>query len=84
MTVQSQKFRKAIYLSGIESENYQAVLLQCTHKGCAVRPVGDLLICPCHGSEYNQLGKVLKSPAEEDLFRFRVSSDESSVYIHLT
>lgn len=82
VTVQGQRFRKSIYLSGIEDENYQAVHLHCTHKGCEVRPAGDLLICPCHGSEFDRLGKVLKSPAEEDLFRFQVSHDESLVYIH--
>lgn len=84
VTVRSRRFSEAIYLSGIENENYQAVLLHCTHKGCEVRPVGDLLICPCHGSEYNQSGKVLKSPAEEDLVRFRVSHDDSSVFIHFS
>ena len=84
VTVQGQKFRKAIYLSGMENENYEAVLLHCTHKGCEVRPVGDLLICPCHGSEFDRLGTVLKSPAEKDLPRFRVSHDESFVYIHFS
>ena len=84
VTVQSQRHRKAIYLSGILSENYSAVLLHCTHKGCAVRPGGDILICPCHGSEYSTQGEVLKSPAEKNLVRFKVSYDQHFVYIHLS
>ena len=84
VTVKSQRYRKAIYIGGILSEKYSAVLLRCTHKGCAVRPSGNLLICPCHGSEYSLQGEVLKSPAEEDLARFKVSYDQDFVYIHLS
>ena len=84
VTVQTQRRKKAIYLSGILSKNYSAVLLRCTHKGCAVRPGGDILICPCHGSEYSPQGEVLKSPAEKNLERFKVSYDQDFVYIHLS
>ncbi len=82
VTVQSSKFKESIYLGGLQDENYLAVLLQCTHKGCSVRPSGDLLICPCHGSEFDRTGKVLKSPAEENLSQFRITYDERLVYIH--
>lgn len=83
VTVRSQRFSEAIYLSGLENEDYEAILLHCTHKGCEVRPVGDLLICPCHRSEFDRMGKVIKSPAEKDLARFQVSHDQDSVFIHL-
>ena len=84
VTVKSQRFKESIYLGGVENEQYTAVLTHCTHKGCEVRPAGDILICPCHGSEFSATGQVLKSPAEANLLRFKVSEDDQKVYIHLT
>jgi len=81
--VQSNRYRERIYLSGISDENYAALLTHCTHKGCELKPAGDILICPCHGSEFSSTGKVLESPAERDLMQFRVSHDSKFVYIHL-
>jgi len=81
--VESMRYLERIYLSGIPEEKYTALLTHCTHKGCEVRPVGDILVCPCHGSEFSNTGKVLESPAEQDLMQFRVSHDEKFIYIHL-
>ncbi|SFK87738.1 Rieske (2Fe-2S) protein [Geodermatophilus ruber] len=40
----------------------------CTHQGCAVRPDGDELVCPCHGSAFDPAdGGVLEGPATEPL-----------------
>lgn len=62
---------------------YTALVMKCTHKGCEVRPAGDLLICPCHGSEFTNKGKVLSPPATENLHGFRTSVDGASILIHL-
>ncbi len=40
----------------------------CTHLGCLInKKEGDYLVCPCHGSEYNLDGKVIKGPAWKNL-----------------
>ena len=41
----------------------------CTHMGCIVRwnHVEQSWDCPCHGSRFDPLGKVLTSPAVSDL-----------------
>ncbi len=40
----------------------------CTHLGCVINQVeNERLVCPCHGSEYDLNGKVLKGPAYKNL-----------------
>jgi len=37
----------------------------CTHLGCVVpwNPAENKFLCPCHGSQYNNQGKVVRGPA---------------------
>jgi len=74
------KYSKPIFLVK-NKRNYIALLLLCTHKACKVKPGGSILICPCHGSQFSYEGKVLKGPAEKDLFAFKVSTDNENIYI---
>jgi len=41
----------------------------CTHLGCVVpwNASENKFICPCHGSQYNAQGKVVRGPAPESL-----------------
>lgn len=40
----------------------------CTHLGCKIDKLeGDRFVCPCHGSQYDLNGKVLKGPAYKNL-----------------
>ncbi|WP_036486085.1 cytochrome b6-f complex iron-sulfur subunit [Myxosarcina sp. GI1] len=41
----------------------------CTHLGCVVPWNGNenKFICPCHGSQYNDAGKVVRGPAPQSL-----------------
>lgn len=46
----------------------QVFLAHCTHLGCKINQiVNGKLVCPCHGSEYNLKGQVLKGPAYKNL-----------------
>ena len=74
-----------VYLSKSSgtAENYTALLMRCTHKHCEVKPAGNVLLCPCHYSEFSAAGKVLKGPASTDLEKFTVSHDSQNIYIHL-
>lgn len=40
----------------------------CSHLGCRIKELrNEKLICPCHGSEYDLTGKVLRGPATKNL-----------------
>jgi thiosulfate dehydrogenase (quinone) large subunit len=44
--------------------HFVALSTQCTHEGCPVNPPsGGVITCPCHGSQYDLQGKVLRGPA---------------------
>jgi len=48
--------------------NY-ALKAECTHLGCLVQwdPRGKKFLCPCHGSQYDSEGSVLRGPAPHPL-----------------
>jgi cytochrome b6-f complex iron-sulfur subunit len=49
-----------------------AYSLTCTHLGCMIEGDGDVFTCPCHGSRYDEDGRVLKGPAQKALKKLRV------------
>ncbi|TDE89653.1 Rieske (2Fe-2S) protein [Occultella glacieicola] len=52
----------------------------CTHQGCSVRVREDVLYCPCHGSEFEQLtGAVVSGPADQPLPEVAVQIREGNV-----
>lgn len=53
--------------------NYIALSDVCTHEDCTVDFNGSVLPCPCHGSQFNLEGKVLKGPAIRALTKYNVS-----------
>ncbi|MCK3682560.1 Rieske (2Fe-2S) protein [Maribellus sp. YY47] len=56
----------------------------CTHLGCKIdKYEGDRLVCPCHGSEYNLQGEVMKGPAYKNLnvIPSQISDDGKNIII---
>jgi Rieske Fe-S protein len=58
----------------------------CTHAGCSVHYVAttNLLMCPCHGSEFALTGEVIRGPAGIPLKTFAVSIDTSTNTLTIT
>ncbi len=77
------QFNFPICVFQLEKEKYSAVLMECTHKSCELQTNGNYLICPCHGSEFSNKGKVQNPPAESDLKSFAITFDHENIYIHL-
>lgn len=51
---------------------FHAVSAICTHLGCTVKKAGAGFNCPCHGSKFDQDGRVLSGPAPRPLEWFEV------------
>jgi Rieske Fe-S protein len=52
----------------------------CTHLGCVVHwnPAERTFDCPCHGSRFDCMGKVVNGPANSDLEPVAESAEHSS------
>jgi Rieske Fe-S protein len=58
---------------------FVALSTVCTHQGCIVDdPSSGVMLCPCHGSEFNLQGAVLRGPAQAPLARFTVTLDAAT------
>ncbi len=66
------------------ANGYQAFSLVCTHLGCTLEEDGENFSCPCHGSEFDQDGKVLKGPATKELSELKVDLSEEGKLILTT
>ncbi|CAM8951823.1 unnamed protein product [Rhodiola kirilowii] len=53
----------------------------CTHLGCVVpfNKAENKFICPCHGSQYNSQGRVVRGPAHLSLALAHVDIDDGKV-----
>lgn len=51
-----------------QDEKTKVLSSHCTHLGCTINQTeNNRLVCPCHGSEYDLNGNVLKGPAYRSL-----------------
>lgn len=58
-----------------QGNTFTALNPVCTHRGCELIKRKDFLECPCHGSEFDLNGKVLKGPADDPLLSFAAEFD---------
>lgn len=62
---------KQLFINGIDAalNLIKPTRPRCPHLGCALRwnPVEHSWDCPCHGSRFDQDGKLLNNPATDDL-----------------
>jgi nitrite reductase/ring-hydroxylating ferredoxin subunit len=53
-----------VYLLALDDGGFAAVSSICTHRGCTVDLGGPGFACPCHGSQYDREGRVVKGPGQ--------------------
>lgn len=76
-------WRFPICIYRINENTFSALSMECSHRSCELNPHGQFLICPCHGSEFDQHGKVQNPPAEENLKTFITKIDQDNLYVQL-
>jgi len=57
----------------VTDEGVAAISMVCTHLGCIVARTARGFVCPCHGSKFDSLGKIVGGPAPKDLPWLEVS-----------
>lgn len=55
----------------------------CTHLGCVVpwNKAENKFMCPCHGSQYDYQGKVIRGPAPKSLSLGKLNTNNNQVFI---
>ncbi len=62
-----KKFEDQNFFVFADNDGLHAISSVCTHLGCLVAISESGFQCPCHGSKYNQAGKVIAGPAPRSL-----------------
>ena len=83
IVVQNEKLQYPICVYRFDENNYEALLMKCTHQGTELQVFGDKLQCPAHGSEFNNHGKVQNGPANTSLRTFPVTIANNQLKISL-
>lgn len=66
-------------------DTFNAMTAVCTHEACTVSGFqSGTFTCPCHGSQYNTSGAVVKGPAPSSLRRFNTAFANNVLTISLT
>ena len=69
-----------------KADQYIAVDVKCTHRGCDLNYEADAkkFTCPCHGSEYDLTGAVIKGPSTKNLnyYHAELKGDEVIVTVY--
>lgn len=64
---------------------FRAFTSICTHEGCIVSGYSNRrMVCPCHGSEFNQNGQPVAGPAPSALREFAVTSNSTAGTLTVT
>jgi Rieske Fe-S protein len=74
---------------GRDAMGVYALTLICTHAGCTAAPATAngvrQINCPCHGSQFDRDGAVIRGPAARPLVHFAVTIDAAgNIVIHST
>lgn len=72
---------------GRDAMGLYALTLVCTHQGCTAAPAGAVgarqVNCPCHGSQFDRNGAVIRGPAGRPLVHFGVTVDVAgNIIVH--
>jgi len=55
--------------------SFDALYMACTHQGCLCSLIDNAFECPCHGSTFDNDGRVTRTPATTNLAKLPTSYD---------
>jgi Rieske Fe-S protein len=77
---------KPIIINRISGDEFAVLDSVCTHQGCIVPPynaASGLIVCPCHGSQYDIRGNVVGGPAQLNLEPYESAVTNSLLTIQM-
>lgn len=83
LIVENENLNFPICVYRYEDASYGAFLLSCTHQGAELQVFDQKIVCPAHGSEFNQHGNVENGPAVTNLRAFKTELIDNKLHIIL-
>lgn len=81
--IHPKDYKYNIALEKSKDGNYEAFLLECTHASTPLNFTGKKFVCPLHGSEFNEEGRVLQGPAALPLKKLAARVSNNKIIISL-
>jgi cytochrome b6-f complex iron-sulfur subunit len=64
---------------------FVAFSMVCTHLGCIINPPnGGIMLCPCHGAEFDVSGRAVRGPASAPLQQYSASYNATANTVTVT
>ncbi len=77
--------KQPVIIYRISESEVAAFSSRCTHAGCKVElPVNGEVVCRCHNSVFDGVGKRLRGPASKDLKRFEARILQDSIVVSVS
>lgn len=83
LILEIKNYQSNIILIKTAANEYRAMSLTCSHKGCELVVYKNFFECPCHGSEFDVNGIALKGPATDPLVSYRTKLNNNTITILL-
>jgi nitrite reductase/ring-hydroxylating ferredoxin subunit len=65
-------------------DTFVALTAVCTHEGCTITGYDNqTYTCPCHGSQYNTNGGVVRGPAPQSLRQFPAAASGTTLTVSI-
>ena len=82
--VENKRLQYPISVFRLDTNNFKALYMRCTHQGTELQVFGDRLQCPAHGSEFTNHGTAQNGPADQNLRSFPVLIENNLIKIDLS
>lgn len=83
IVVSNEQLNYPIVIYRNTENDYDALLLRCSHQYSELNVNGEMLSCSAHGSEFDSKGNIVNGPADTKLRSFITTMDDQNLFIHL-